>query len=601
MYNLGADISTMPPQAGERPRSSSNSRAEVLVRKVNAGFRRMQPFRDARKKVIDEYLSNYYGSNEPTKRPWNLVRQMIRTYTPKIVQHNPKVLVTPKRSMLKWDALMLEMAMEHLNEETEFCRVMRELVVDAFMLMGIAYTTLEASGAGKIIDEKFIPSGSITTRRISFDQFVVSPAATVIWDSEFYGHRCLYTKEGMLDAGYDPETIEMLPRANDEMHRSASYASRGGISNHQMDPDYERVYVTELYFPHENMVRTISGHRDQEAPPILLREHEYEGPDTGPYDFLGYDWPPDNIFPVSPALANLDLHLAANDLGKRILHQIQAMKNIVVGPKEIEDDLDEVKNATDLAVLALGNPDLIKSLAVGGPSSAALQIHDWLQRQSAALSGNTDLLGGIRSQAKTATEAEQLFSSANTSLEDMREQVQQFVTGIQKKRAWFLHHDPYIELPMTRRLPEGIEIPVRYSADSRRGAFLDFNFAIEPYSMATEPPEMRFQKLQQFTTNFLLGAVQVWMATGGALDLNELVREGGRLIGVDTERWWNADQLHQMVQMMAQQTYQPDGTPAAKLRSPGLPGTQGAPGANNAGARSPGFDIQQNTASMMGG
>lgn len=174
------------------------------------------------------------------------------------------------------------------------------------------------------------------------------------------------------------------------------------------------------------------------------------------------------------------------------------------------------------------NPDAAKIYSFGGQQRSneahLVQLAYWFNMAS----GNTDQLGGNKSDAGTATQANILQGNQNVRVEDMRDIVYLRTRDVQRKLAWYLHTDPLIALPLIKRTPIPARtvmgpmgpmiIPPRMeetqailTPDSRQGDFLDFHFEIEQKSMSRMDPAMRLQKALMFAGKVLPAAAQAAM------------------------------------------------------------------------------------------
>ncbi len=101
------------------------------------------------------------------------------------------------------------------------------------------------------------------------------------------------------------------------------------------------------------------------------------------------------------------------------------------------------------------DPDGAKIFSFGGQERSneahIAQLSHWFNLAT----GNTEQLGGYKSDANTATQANILQGNASVRIEDMRDLVYIGTRKIHEKLAWYLHTDPLIHLPLIRQ----VEIP----------------------------------------------------------------------------------------------------------------------------------------------
>jgi hypothetical protein len=192
------------------------------------------------------------------------------------------------------------------------------------------------------------------------------------------------------------------------------------------------------------------------------------------------------------------------------------------------DDAQEIVDAGDGEAIGISDPDAVKVYSFGGQQQSnevhLQQLSYWFNLAS----GNTDQMGGVKSNASTATQANILQGNASIRIEDMRDIVYLGTKQIQRKLAWYLHTDPLIALPLIKRTPvpgrtimspagpilvppKMLESQVILSPDSRQGEFLDFHFEIEEKSMSRMDSAQRLQKALLFAAKVLPSAAQAAM------------------------------------------------------------------------------------------
>jgi hypothetical protein len=287
------------------------------------------------------------------------------------------------------------------------------------------------------------------------------------------------------------------------------------------------VDLREVWVPAAKAVVTLPA--GQSVYDDYLRIEDYDGPDEGMFTYLALTPPlPNNPLPIAPVGIWYDLHVAANKMAKKIMEQAERQKDILGYKPANADDAQEVVDAGDGEAIGIQDPEAMKVMSFGGQQQSneahLQQLAYWFNLAS----GNTDQLGGVRSDANTATQANILQGNASVRVEDMRDLVYIGTQKIQRKLAWYLHTDPLIALPLIKRKPipartvmspmGPILIPpkmeeqqVILSPDARQGEFLDFHFEIESKSMSRMDPAQRLQKALLFAAKVLPSAAQAAM------------------------------------------------------------------------------------------
>jgi hypothetical protein len=219
-----------------------------------------------------------------------------------------------------------------------------------------------------------------------------------------------------------------------------------------------------------------------------------------------------------------DLHIMANRMAKKIMDQADRQKDIIGYKRSAADDAQSALEASDGEAIAMDNPDEVKTFSFGGQQMSNERNVTQLQTWFNMMAGNPEGMAGLSMNAKSATEANMLQGNAQTSLEDMKDLVYGGVAAEGRKRAWYLHTDPLIEVPLIRRIhipaqmqqtptgpimtapPQQQDVQVFLTPEARCGDFLDFTFEIEPESMGRVDSNKRQAQAVEFAVKILPAA-----------------------------------------------------------------------------------------------
>ncbi len=268
-----------------------------------------------------------------------------------------------------------------------------------------------------------------------------------------------------------------------------------------------------------------------------------------------------------------DLHVMANKMAKKFMEQAERQKDIIGYKRASADDAKEAKDAEDGEAVAMDNPDGAKVFSFGGQNpmnDAAIQrLQQWFNM----MAGNPEGMAGLSMNAKSATEANMLQGNATVSLDDMKDLVYAGVAEEARKRAWYLHTDPLLEVPLIRRVktpgapvqtPMGViqgppieqEIQVVLTPEARCGDFLDFTFDIEPESMGRVDSAKRLAQAMDFAVKLLpaaASAAQVCAQMGVAFSFPRFLTRMAKEVGIKwmDEVFQDPEFQMQMMMMMA--------------------------------------------------
>lgn len=510
---------------------TTNVDPQMLQRAVCNGYKRLANFRKARLMFLRAFAGQYYDKDHGAigNEPLNLIFNAIRVLVPNLVMNFPKHVVKTQFMKYRDYADMLSLALDAQGRDIDIKHVYRQWIVDALFTIGILKTGL--CDSGKVIkfnENDQVDPGSVYTEVVSFDNFVFDPGARRLDDVSFVGDKVRVPRFQLLESGlYNNALIEKLPSVGSERQDGAEVLSRRNITSHEADELHDSVEVVELWVPKAKAIVTVPA--GEQGYDDYLRVADYYGPDTGPYTYLSFTAPmPDNPMPVAPVGIWFDLHTMANRMAHKIMKQAERQKDIVGYRRASADDAQEVVDAQDGEAIAMEDPEGVKTFSFGGQAqsneSHVVQLQMWFNM----MSGNTEALGGARSDATTATAANILQQNGSIGLEDMRDLVYMAAAKEAGRRAWYLHTDPLIEIPLAKR----IQTPARYSSgeygvmpqllkpatqedvqvmltpEARRGDFVDYAFEIQFKSMSRLDPLLQNRNTMEFLTKALPAIVQ---------------------------------------------------------------------------------------------
>jgi hypothetical protein len=549
---------------------------------VQRGFKRFANFRSARLMFIRNYVGQYYDADRGAigGEALNLTFNAIRTLIPNIVMQFPVHKVNSRYLAYREYAELLGLALSQHDKQSNIRDVYRRVIVDSLFALGILKTGLAESDSIYTFDEGVpVDPGTIYTEAVDFDNFVVDPTSRehMFRDAAFMGDRILIPRGKLLDSGlYDNALVERLPRAG--TNRADKKAS--SVSMHEIDQQddmdmQDMVEVAELWVPGANCIVTVPG-TDEVTFDEYLRIDDYYGPDTGPYTLLSLTPPvPGNPLPVPVVGVWNDLHILANRMAKKIIDQAERQKDIVGYKRGAADDAQSALDASDGEAIAVDDPDGVKVYSFGGQQQSN-EVHlQYLTTWFNQMAANPEAVGGQRIDASSATEARILAGNANIGLEDMRDAVYQMAASEARKRAWYLHTDPLISLPLIKRQyapaqyqltntgivmssPSQVQdVQVMLTPEARCGDFLDFAFEIEPESMGRKDGQTRLNQAIDFAVKILPAATtaaQAMAMLGVPFNVKEYILRMAKDAGIDwmDQVFYDPEfQMRMAMQMMA--------------------------------------------------
>lgn len=549
---------------------------------VQRGFDRMANFRAARVHFIKEFVGPYYDQvqGELGTSPLNLIFNAIRILVPTMVMSFPKHNVITPYLQAREYANLLGLALDQHDRQIDIRNTYRAVIVDALFTLGILKTGLTQSDSIAVFNddkgEESLDPGTVYTDKVDFDNFVVDPDSRehLFRDAGFMGDKIKVSRRMLLDSGlYNNDLIEQLPvLGTEDRGRHAADISMRNINIEENYSLQDMVEVAEIWVPSANAIVTVPGDCSVTFDDYL-RVDDYYGVKEGPYTLLTLTPPvPGNPLPVPSVGVWFDLHSMANRMAKKIMEQAERQKSIVGYKGSAVDDAQEVINAGDGEAIKVDDPQGIQTYNLGGQVNSNETHLQSLQNWFNMMAANPDQVGGNRIDAKTATGVQALQTNAAVGLEDMKDMVYQMAAGEARKRAWYFHTDPLMNIPLTKRQyspgqvgpgPNGLpmflqppqiqDVQVILTPEARQGKFLDFMFSLEPESMGRKDSKTRLQQAMVFHQQILPAvatSAQIFASLGIPFDaLADLVRLAKEM-GIE---WLDEVLLSPQIQAVAQQ------------------------------------------------
>lgn len=518
----------------------------VMSRRVSAvvkeGFNRLKKYRAMRTMFIKDYVGQYYQQQAGTtgKEPINLIFAALRILVPNIAAKNPVNEVTTKLLAQKDYAELLSLSLDAHQEKTNRKKLLRGGLVDSAFGFGVFKTSIADSGEVYDFENVQLDNGQLYTALIDLDDFVCDPLCTNFDSAAFLGHKILVSRQELLDAdGWNHDLVTELPLVSlqGEGQEEIKNLTQKETSNLEMRTLQDLVCVVELWVPKANVIIHIPDPR-QKIADKYLKIDDYYGPKEGPYTFLSLTPPiPNNPFPVAPVGLWRDLHGMANRVFHKLMAQADRQKDFIVYKPEYADIIQAMIDAPGdtIEAIACNDPSGIAKVSFGGQNPDNERMLVQLQAWFNYIAGNPDQLGGVKVGAETATGQEILQANASVSIQDMRDIVYDVAGEISMKEAWFLHHDPMINQPLTKRETGNKEVQLWLTPEQRRGDFLRLGFRIKRRSMSALDPTIRAKRIMEFMTNVLpagVNAAYQCMQMGTPFNLQRYLTKGAEELGI---------------------------------------------------------------------
>lgn len=493
----------------------------------------LKRFRENRRAMVRQYVGANWSENGADKRvPFNLIAAYCRIVGRHLIAKNPQVRLSTYEKAAKPTVSAMETWVNGEIERMRLAQTLQRIVLDALFSIGLGKVAI-ASPADSSIAGWQTPAGSPFCERISLDDFVFDVHARSFEEVGYIGHRY----RAPLDVIKQDKSMaawrkELAPspdnQFNAEGDERTSILGKGWYSNEEEYEDF--VDLWEIYIPRRRTLLTLAadyttGGAAGEMKP--LREQEWIGPEKGPILTLCLGGEvPDNPIGKGTIQDLFDLHLAQNELLRKIMRQSTRQKEVLAVKVGDEEDGRKVAQANDGDIIGVANPEAIVPIMTGNVSQQSIAVQEIFKQLNSWLAGNLDSIGGLEPQAKTATQDKLLSEAAGATIADMQDRTVTFTADMIERACWFWHHHPQKEMK-TFWNPQGLEehaIPRKITPEMRQKlSWNDLAIKVNPYSLQSQTPQMQLASINAIVTQLVIPLLPLAEKQGVFLDLNKLL------------------------------------------------------------------------------
>lgn len=518
--------------------------AVKLRKAIKATELRSEWYKKLRAANLRSYLGPYYGPDgyagdgdgkRPARAPINLFAQTVHNLHALLAPDRVRNNVAAKQTGLAQEALKLSMALDHLWGKLQICRdTVSPGIVDALLgPFGIAVVGIKAGGQLLNVNGETFDNGEPFVERVDIDDYGFDASAR-FWAERLYEyHKYRVPLDLLLESGLYPGKEDAIRKLSKTADEPRGVARSGGDTEHLSKSkrddrdaliDHVELMDVTLYVGDSPIQITMPAD-DMGDEQFYLQEGEYQGPPGGRYPILWFNDVPNNCVPLPYVTTFQDLHEAADKIGSKAIRQLLRTKRNFVYNREASDDAAAVIDKPDGEGLGVDDVNSMKNIDFGGITEGFYEAVQWLMGHWNNSAGQVQMLGGGQPKDqsnKTATAAQLMQNNATSRLGKLADRTKGFQRQITEKLAWYLASDPLIETPVTIRMPGGHAYDTAYSAATRRGGYMDFNYDIQPASVENLSPEVRAMRIVELVTKV---APQVLaLAQAGAANFTGVMR-----------------------------------------------------------------------------
>lgn len=527
-----------------------------LFHSIRSSYKGIEWARNLNRSLIDEFAGGGYGNNKNKfETVINMMNQTVDAYTMVLVANRPRVMISTKNPALQPFSKKYELAINNLVQEINLDQTLRKWVMDAFFCVGVIKTHMADSGQISIENDAYMDPGKPFASNISLDNFVYDLSASKYSQVKYAGDMYRIPFADLKDIAESPELIEdavptsKYPMDSDRLERF----SRGlEVDSDEYEP---MIDLADIWVPRDGMIYTFIVSRSAEfslmGKPIASMK--WEGPDTGPYELLGFGDVPENIMPTSPAAHLSVMSRLVNNLLRKQSKRAKAQKNVHLYEPGQAKSVTKVKSAgDDEFVEAISPTDSYHTVSVGGvdanTQSFMLNVMELFDKAA----GNLTAMLGLGAQSDTATQESLIHGAVNKKEANMQYRVVEGTTRIVRALGRMLWDDKFKVINSRFQIEgaEGYEVDMPWTPEDRQGDFSDYDFEIDMYSMPYSSPSQKMQTILGLITNFYAPLMPALEAQGGTLNMQEITKFFAEMT--------NTPQLNNFIQFTAPSTLQSD-------------------------------------------
>ena len=534
---LGEPVARMDAPAG----TLTPDFVKRLHDQIAMAEKEMETFRQQGKERQSLYAGHGYGTNEEdVDTPLNVYNLALRVYQRRLISGDPRVNVRSRSPKARPEAHELSLACEQLFREINLKDTLKEVVHQGLESVGIvkvAVTPKEMSESQGFLHDAEQPFCD----PVLLENFAFDTNAKRWEEIDWCGDRYRVPLEDLLNNPYWNQTVvatldKSQTRQDDDLRQSNGEESiqRMGVEDSVFRDDL-RQYVTvwDIWLPREKLLITIPDGQGQP-----LHVERWEGPENGPYHLLRFDPIPGNILPVSPGSHLESLAKLLNRAIRKLGNQLDRQKTgTAITPQAANAGDDKtVQDFNDGDVMQLQDPNNTAEIRAGGVDQQSYAFTQGLISLYSWLGGNLDSLGGLASNADTASQQQMELAGANTLIDELADKFDGFLKGVMTDLAWYIYSDPQGTRRLVKRL-EGTdwEIPLNWGPERRSRPFFLFEFEADPFSIRTRTPEQRLGMVMDIMPRMMqiAQAKMAFAQVGDELDTEGLWRLIARYTGLN--------------------------------------------------------------------
>jgi len=495
-----------------------------LHKAIETSRNAMLPFRKTRTEMLREYVGSWYAAGGARFQTYvNKLNQTAVIYTMALAFNNPVCKITTFNPRLWPFARKYEVNVNKVVANIDLKTTLQLSVLDAFILIGIGKVRMADAGYVETEDNVWVDPGKPWVDRISFDDAILDMSAKDIRAMRFMGDRYRVSYPRLQERDdFDPKVVARLSPTSKHSYDTGAEVASEIQSGYTVDDDElePMIWLEDVYLPGSRQLVTFAADNDTLPPLKVGDETDWTGRPQGPYKFLQFGFVPDNIMPSTPAQNLKCLHDLHNRLYRKLSGQASRQKTLGTYAPGGEDDAERIRGAKDGEFIKVRDPKSTAMVNFLGVDANTHAFYLASQEVYNTQSGNERAIGGLGAEAETLGQEQIIQGRAGARVGYMKGQVNKFAGEICREIGGLMFDDEALTVESSMEIENtGYHVDSSWHPEDREGIKDNYDFAVEPDSMAYVPPEAKLQKILSYVQT--VGTV--WpLVQAGLLDIKEL-------------------------------------------------------------------------------
>lgn len=555
---------------------------------------RLDPSREARQDAYQEYAGRYGYKDDKVRRPVNLIAKAVNTFVPYLASRSPTHAVSTENLAVRGEAKKLSLALDVVSRKLRRMKISRQVILDSFLSpKGIVRCGTRAGADIYLTSGKTINPGQPYIMRVDWDDWIFDPAARCRDEALFEGHYYRLPRTDALESGVFEgmeHVIESLPAIGDGRCGFRRTSRHEDLSRQGDSGDYDMIDLIELMdlvFYDDDQPVKVTLPASEDYCDDFLRVVPLDAPDVGPYYDLEFYPIPNQPYGIPPVAWWRENAEHFQTLLNKAVDEIMKSRQVLVHKRDADEDAETIRDAEDSEILGVDDPEGVKNLQLGGVLPDLMPMSTLFMSWFDYSANNPSLLAGDKGGTDKVGIYEGQQAGAMQIVNDYQLLHEMFEEEVSRDLGWRLLNDPFIQLPLTKRIPGGEFVELQFNPAQMSGDFEDFNFKLKPRSMQLQNQDLRARRLVELL-GVLGQAAEIQMATQGAYNATKVAQIVGNEFDID-----EIDEiiLDPAYAMQLQALY----AGAAQPQGPGQPAGMVKPGAGGVGFQGGGTSNKQTT------